>query len=66
MTIPANHIVAQNQLMYRKSPTPGQQPTVFQVRCNCASSVREQTARFVDANRHLFITPEQFKNGEWA
>jgi hypothetical protein len=65
MTIPANLVVAQNQLLYRKVPA-GQTPTIFTVRCNCGSSPREQTARFVDANRHLFLTHDQFKAGEWA
>jgi hypothetical protein len=66
MTIPANLVVAQNQLLYRKPSAPGQTPTIFTVRCNCGSSPREQTARFVDANRHLFLTHDQFKAGEWA
>jgi hypothetical protein len=65
MTIPADHIIAQNQLMYRKPATPGTAPIVFSVRCNCGSSPKEQTARFVQANRHLFITPQQFKDNQW-
>jgi phosphoribosyl 1,2-cyclic phosphodiesterase len=66
MTIPAGTIVAQNQLLYRKHPVPGQTPTIFTVLCNCGSSQRDKTARFVDANRHLFLTHDQFKAGEWA
>jgi hypothetical protein len=66
MTIPAGTIVAQNQLLYRKPSAPGQTPTIFTVRCNCGSSPREQTARFVDANRHLFLTHDQFKAGGWV
>jgi hypothetical protein len=65
MTIPAGTIVAQNQLLYKKVPA-GQTPIIFTVMCNCGSSQRDKTARFVDANRHLFITPEMFKKGEWA
>lgn len=64
MTIPANIAIAQNMLVFRKQPN-GQTPVVLTVRCNCGSSPREQTARFVDANRHLFITADQFKANQW-
>jgi hypothetical protein len=58
MTIPANVIIAQNQLLYKKT-TP---PVIFTVLCNCsASRPVEHTARFVSANRHLYWTPEQYK-----
>lgn len=66
MTVPADQIIAQNMIMYKKTTPPGGQPTIFTVSCNCASSVKERTARFVSANRHLFCTAEQFKNGEWS
>ena len=65
MTIPADTIVAQNQILYRKTNPPGGQPTIFTVRCNCASSTREQTSRFISQNKHLFVTPTQFVAGEW-
>lgn len=64
MTISANIAIAQNMLLFRKQPNGGT-PVVFTVRCNCGSSPREQTARFVDSHRHLFVTPEDFKAGKW-
>jgi hypothetical protein len=66
MTIPANIIIAQGMLLYRKPAEPGPAPVIFSVMCNCGGSPREKTSRFVDANRHLFITPDQFKAGEWV
>jgi hypothetical protein len=39
MTIPANIVVAQNQLLYKKVPA-GQTPIIFTVMCNCGSSQR--------------------------
>lgn len=55
MSIPSDWPIAQGMLVYNKATM---QP--FQVRCNCSSSPPLQTARYVAANRHLFMTPEQF------
>jgi hypothetical protein len=66
MTIQADIIIAQNQILYRKTEPPGGQPTIFTVACNCPSSPRERTSRFVSANRHLFVTAQQFKDNQWV
>jgi hypothetical protein len=65
MTIPADTIIAQGQILYRKTEPPGGQPTIFTVSCNCSSSVKERTSRFISANRHLFVTAQDFKDGKW-
>jgi hypothetical protein len=64
MTIPSNVVIGQGMLVYRKQPD-GSQPIVMQTRCNCSSTPREQTSRFVDQHREGFITHEQFTKGEW-
>lgn len=66
MTIPAGHIIAQGQIVYRKTEPPGGQPTILTVACNCASSQKERTSRFIDQNRSLFLTSQQFIAGEWS
>jgi hypothetical protein len=66
MTIPADTIIAQGQIVYRKTTPPGGQPTILTAKCNCPSSPKEQTSRFISQNRHLFITPEMFKDNQWA
>jgi hypothetical protein len=65
MTIPADIIIGQGQLLYRKQPN-GAQPIVFTVMCNCSSSIKERTSRYISQNRHEYITPEQFTRGEWS
>jgi hypothetical protein len=62
--IPSNIPIYQGLLVYRIMPE-GQQPQIVSARCNCASSPQEQTARFIDANRNLFITAEDFMAGVW-
>jgi hypothetical protein len=47
-------------LLYKKPDIQGQTPQIFTVRCNCPSSKADATARYVDANRGFFMTPEQF------
>jgi hypothetical protein len=66
MTIPVDTIVAQNMIVYRKTEPPGGQPTILTVACNCASSQKERTSRFISANRHLFCTAQQFKDNQWV
>jgi hypothetical protein len=51
-------------IVYKKMPA-GQTPQIVQVRCNCSSSPREQTSRYIDQHRADFITHEQFTKGEW-
>jgi hypothetical protein len=66
MTIPADIVIAQNMIVYRKTNPPGGQPTILTAKCNCASSAKEQTSRFISQNRHLFVTPQDFKDGKWS
>lgn len=65
MTIPADIVIAQGQIVYRKQPN-GAQPIILTAKCNCASSNKEQTSRFISQNRHLFVTAQQFKDNQWA
>jgi hypothetical protein len=62
--IPTHIPIYQGLVVFKRVPT-GQTPTIVSARCNCASSKADETARYIDANRNLFITAEDFKAGNY-